>query len=222
MLPTDLLKYREIFQRYCDFKYFKVETLIKISHFMSLEPVTGLNIINNILRCFKLQISPSAPGINYFCTLVLARQLNMYFYKLRNEDLLLSFDALNKMSEEEIDKLCFMRGIEINKQNLKKKKEDLKLWLSISNLRNVPHSLLLYTRINDFTNDLFEISDDEDEQEVLRRSPSNTYYLEKMRVFEETFGINQLLIEVDKIQKQITVSNRVVFITFYLELGLPT
>jgi len=40
---------------------------------------------------------------------------------------------LEKFSEEEIDKLCFMRGIEINTQNLKKKKEDLKLWLSISN-----------------------------------------------------------------------------------------
>ena len=76
---------------------------------------------------------------------------------------------LEKFSEEEIDKLCFMRGIEINTQNLKKKKEDLKLWLSISNQRNVPHSLLLYTRINDFTNDMFEIDEDEDEQEILRR-----------------------------------------------------
>jgi hypothetical protein len=53
---------------------------------------------------------------------------------------------------------------------------------------------------------LFEISEDEDEQEVLRRSPSNTYYLEKMRVFEETFGIDKLMIEVDKIKKQIQVS----------------
>jgi hypothetical protein len=48
--------------------------------------------------------------------------------------------------------------------------KDLKLWLSISNLRNVPHSLLLYSRIADYANeDLFEISDDEDEYEVLRR-----------------------------------------------------
>jgi len=56
----------------------------------------------------------------------------------------------------------------------------------------VPHSLLLYTRINDFTNDIFEISDDEDDVEVLRRSPSDTYHLEKMRIFEETFGIDKL------------------------------
>jgi len=41
--------------------------------------------------------------------------------------------------------------------------------MSISNLRNVPHSLLLFSRITDFTEDLFEMSDDEDEYEVLRR-----------------------------------------------------
>jgi hypothetical protein len=48
--------------------------------------------------------------------------------------------------------------------------KDLKLWMSISNLRNVPHSLLLYSRIADYASeDLFEISEDEDEYEVLRR-----------------------------------------------------
>jgi hypothetical protein len=46
---------------------------------------------------------------------------------------------------------------------------------------------------------MFEISEDEDEEEVLRRSQTNTYYLEKMRVFEETFGIDKLLMQVDKI-----------------------
>jgi len=54
--------------------------------------------------------------------------------------------------------------------------------------------------------EMFEISEDEDEDEVLRRSPSNTYYLEKMRVFEETFGIDKLLTQVTKMQKQIHVS----------------
>jgi hypothetical protein len=47
--------------------------------------------------------------------------------------------------------------------------KDLKLWLSISNLRNVPNSLLLYSRIADYADDLFEISEDEDDLEVLRR-----------------------------------------------------
>lgn len=56
----------------------------------------------------------------------------------------------------------------------------------------MPHSLLLYTRIHDFTHDAFEISDDEDDNEILRRSPSDTYFLEKMRVFDDTFGIDKL------------------------------
>lgn len=75
------------------------------------------------------------------------------------------------------------------------------MWLSISNQRNVPHSLLLYTRINDFTNDLFEMDADEDEEDILRRSPLDTYYLEKMKVFEETFGIDKLLAQVNKVRQ---------------------
>ena len=206
MLPTDLLKYREIFHRYCQGKHFKVEALQKIAYFMSLEPITGVNILNNILGIFKINIPATTPGVRVISKYLLIREINMYFNKIRKEDQLISFDTLNILSEEEIDKLCFMRGIEINKQSLKKKKEDLKLWLSISNLRNVPDSLLLYTRINDFTNDMFEISDDEDETEVLRRSSSNVYYLEKMRVFEETFGIDKLLTAARKIEKKILVS----------------
>jgi hypothetical protein len=81
---------------------------------MSLEPVTGFNIINNILKIFKLQIQPSAPGINLISKQLMVRELNMYFNKLRTEDQLISFETLNTMSEKEIDKLCFMRGIEIN------------------------------------------------------------------------------------------------------------
>ena len=57
--------------------------------------------------------------------------------------------------------------------------KDLKLWMSISNLRNVPHSLLLYTRIIDFSEDIFQISEDEDEYEVLRRvsNHKNNFYI---------------------------------------------
>jgi hypothetical protein len=62
---------------------------------------------------------------------------------------------------------------------------DLKLWISISNLRNVPHSLLLYSRISDYASeDLFEITEDEDEFEVLRRVIfifSNKYFRHKVR-----------------------------------------
>ncbi len=56
--------------------------------------------------------------------------------------------------------MCFMRGIDISNLPMQKKVKDLKLWLSISNLRNVPHSLLLYSRIEDYASDMFEISED--------------------------------------------------------------
>jgi hypothetical protein len=38
-----------------------VKDLQKIAHFMSLEPVTGFNIINNILKLFRVQIPINAP-----------------------------------------------------------------------------------------------------------------------------------------------------------------
>ena len=62
--------------------------------------------------------------------------------------------------------------------------KDLKLWLSISNLRNVPDTLLIYSRIADYSDDLFEIGEDEDEFEVLRRvslAPKHSLYRLKVR-----------------------------------------
>ena len=80
--------------------------------------------------------------------------------------MILSFEDLDAFTEEEMDKICFRRGISID-QSFKERKEDLKLWLSISNQRNVPNSLLLLTRLADRQN--FEISDDENMDEILRR-----------------------------------------------------
>jgi len=70
--------------------------------------------------------------------------------------------------------------------------DDLKLWLSISNLRNVPHSLLLLSRVNDFEYDNFEIDENETQDEILRRSKSDAYYIESARVFDKAFGIDKL------------------------------
>lgn len=73
---------------------------MRISNFMSLNPVTGLNIINNVLRIFKLEIPVNAPIINVFTKLLLVRELNMYFARIRKEDESLSFVSLDKYSEE--------------------------------------------------------------------------------------------------------------------------
>jgi LETM1 and EF-hand domain-containing protein 1 len=169
LLPTDLLQYKPIFKRYLDFRLFNVKQLQKMAYFMSLEPVTGLNTVNNILKICKLHIPIDYPGIQFFTRAILVRELNMYFSRIRKEDESLSFDLLDSFSQEEIQSICFKRGIEIEKNELKHMVQDLKLWLSISNQRNVPHSLLLYTRIHDFTTDQFQISDDEDDNEILRR-----------------------------------------------------
>jgi hypothetical protein len=51
----------------------------------------------------------------------------------------------------------------------------------------------LYSRINDYFNNTFELQEykkDEDKSENLRKSPNDIYYLEKMKVFKETFGID--------------------------------
>ncbi len=51
----------------------------------------------------------------------------------------------------------------------------------------------MYSRINDYFNKTFELPEDkkyDDENEVLGKSQNDIYYLEKMKVFEETFGID--------------------------------
>ena len=168
-LPTDLLQYKEQFRRYADFKHFPVEGLRNISHFMGITPVTGVNIINNVLRITGKQIPVNAPVVRVIAKRLMVRELNMYFRRIRNYDVMYSFDNLMEFSDEEIDKLCFNRGIDIDNQDRKGKIDDLKLWLSISNQRNVPHSLLLYARIQEFTNDQFRVDDEENEDKILRR-----------------------------------------------------
>jgi hypothetical protein len=59
---------------------------------MGLNPVTGLNTINNILRIFKVKIPIEAPIIKYLTKAIMVRELNLYFSRLRKEDELMSFE----------------------------------------------------------------------------------------------------------------------------------
>lgn len=122
---------------------------------MSLNPVTGLNTLNNLLKPFKTKIPIDAPVIKYLTKMIITRELNLYFRRLREEDVLMSFEKLEKFNENELNFICVRRGIEVQDKTYEQKMKDLKLWLSISNLRNVPHSLLLYSRIADYAEDLF-------------------------------------------------------------------
>ena len=122
---------------------------------MGLSPVTGLNTLNNLMRVFKTKIPLDAPVAKYFTKMILTRELNLYFTKLRREDEMMSFENLDKFTEEELNTICLRRGIAFEDKTRAQKVKALKLWMSISNLRNVPHSLLLYSRISDFTEELF-------------------------------------------------------------------
>lgn len=44
---------------------------------------------------------------------IVARELNMLFKQLRNEDLTLWYETLDEFRDKELDKVCFRRGIEI-------------------------------------------------------------------------------------------------------------
>ena len=75
-------------------------TLQHIAHFMSLNPVTGVNTLNNVLRLFKVKIPVDGPIIKYITKILLTRELNLYFGKIRKEDELMSFENIDKFYEE--------------------------------------------------------------------------------------------------------------------------
>lgn len=80
---------------------------------MSLNPVTGINTINNLIKPLKVKIPIDAPVVRYLTKLVLTRELNLYFKNLRNEDVLMSFEQVDNMTEDELNFICYRRGIEI-------------------------------------------------------------------------------------------------------------
>ena len=103
LLPTDLLQYKILFKRYADFQFMSIDGLRRISYFMGLEPVTGFNIINNVLGLItlkKFQIPIDAPGVNYISKFFLNREIKMYFNRIRKDDEALSFDRLDNFTEE--------------------------------------------------------------------------------------------------------------------------
>lgn len=113
MLPTDLLQFRQLFQKYAQFRFFDPKTLLHIAHFMSLNPVTGLNTINNLLNPIKVKIPIDAPVIKYLTRMIITRELNLYFRRLRDEDVLMSFEKVDKFTEEELNFIAIRRGIEV-------------------------------------------------------------------------------------------------------------
>lgn len=160
-------------------------------HYMAIDPVTGFNIINKFLRVLRIPVNVESDYLRPFMRIILGRQLNMLFRSLSTKDAVIAFEDLEKYEIEELVTICFKRGINVS-QNRKNMRDDLKLWLSISNLRDVPSSLLLFAMVREFVHDTFEIDETDTQEDILRRSKDDTFQLEKMRVFEKTFGIDGL------------------------------
>jgi hypothetical protein len=66
---------------------------------MSLSPVTGLNTLNNLLKPLKVKIPIDAPFVKYMTKKIITRELNLYFRRLRDEDVLMSFEKVDKFTE---------------------------------------------------------------------------------------------------------------------------
>ena len=164
-LATNLLAFRFQFQKYGAFKSFDPAELLYISKFIGKEPVTGLKFVNQLRSLVRLEpIGPQTKNqfLRRYMRFFQVRELNVIFNRLRLEDQLLSQEDISEIPPNILAKICFDRGIDLDKGQ-REQVEDLRLWLSISNLRNVPHSLLLMHRVLDFTRD--SIVDDEETQQ---------------------------------------------------------
>ena len=120
----------------------------------------------------------------------------MYFRKLRLEDSWLDMEDIDNYPESQLTKICFQRGINIT-QGRPEQLRDLKLWLEISNKRNVPHSLLLWVVLNDFhqREEAAAVAAEVPAAEAQKKEQEEggeESYLESVQAFEKAFGLDRL------------------------------
>lgn len=191
-IHTNLLKYKHLFTKYADFKHFKVSTLQDMAHFMGLNPITGLNTINNILSFTGIKIRTDNMYVSWMTKIILKRELRMFFRKIRREDSYLSMEKVSNFTDARLDSILIERGIEILNKPRDKKLKDYKMWQAISNLNNVPDSLLIFCRLNEFAEDLYRINYFEQEIDLIRRVSSSKGYIQRKRRLEEYLGMAQV------------------------------
>lgn len=189
---TQLLQYKHIFTKYADFKHFRVKTLYEMAHFMGLNPITGLNTINNVLSIFRLKIKIDNIYVSWLTKIILTRELRLFFRKIRREDAYLSTEQISNFPENHLDSILIERGIEIANRSKESKLKDYKMYQAISNLNNVPDSLLIFCRLNEFANDLYRINMFEQEMDLIKRLGSKKGYNARKRRLEEYLGMAQV------------------------------
>jgi len=195
VMYTELLHYKHLFYKYCDFKHFKTTTLIDMAHFMGLNPVTGLNTINNLLSLFRVSIQIDNKFVSWFTKIILRRELRLFFNKIRREDSYLFWEQVESLDEKAFDSILIERGIDFHNQDYDSKLKDYKMWQSISNLANIPDTLLLFCRLLEFAEDLKRYNYSEKEEDMIKRIKSNTEYFERKKKLEEYLGLSKLKAE---------------------------
>jgi LETM1 and EF-hand domain-containing protein 1 len=202
VLTTDLLEYRELFAKYLTFRHVPPKTILLACNLLSLQPVTGLNSINNLLKFFKTEIPVDSPSISWFTKLILHREFTLYMRKLRQDDSMIRFQEIENMDDPTLNRVCFERGIPISIFTRNQKLRELKKWHTLSNLKNVPDTLLLYCRLIKFSNTKSTHDHFTDEYQILRRCPNEVYFYEKQRMLEETLAIDELKTLVEMINRR--------------------
>ena len=97
----------------------------------------------------------------------------------------LDMEDIDNFPESQLTKICFQRGINIT-QSRSEQLRDLKLWLWLSNKRNVPHSLLMWIVLRDFNSD-----HDHEEDSVAADEAQAESSLESVQAFEKAFGLDK-------------------------------
>jgi len=205
ILTTDLLEYRLLFDKYLNFNYAPPKMLMTVCNIMSLQPVTGLNTLNNFLKIFKIKIEINNPYVAWLTRRILLREFKLYMRKLRKDDSMIRFSEIEEMDEATLNRVCFERAIPISILNRNQKIRELKKWSTLSNLRNVPDTLLILCRIIKFANIKSSVDHYSDEYLILRRCPNEIYYYEKKKMFEETLAVDELksLVEIIKRRRRL-------------------
>lgn len=169
VLPTGYLSFRFMLTKYLNRRVLGPEELMAVIRFLGKEPLTGFNTLNKLMRAIKCsEFDPTHRYLKFVSGIVLHRQLRIMFNQLRREDVLLSAEDISELPSNILDKICFDRGIDIE-QSQREKIEDLRLWQSISNLRNVPNTLLIITRVQDFGGEEFYTDEAAKKDDYLRQ-----------------------------------------------------
>ena len=98
----------------------------------------------------------------------------------------------NNVKNSKRSRFTFWKIIKIENRPIEKKLKDYKIWQAISNLGNVPDTLLIFCRVNDFAEDLYRINYFEQEIDLIKRIGSNKLYLQRKNTLDDFLGIRKV------------------------------